>query len=114
IEREVQDRQGCWYALRIRPYRTRENQIEGAVIVLSDIDAMRRALAGTLGMIKQPLAMLGADLKVRGVNSAFLDAFGLTAAQIDGKAIFDAADGQFDIPNLRLLLEDVLPKSKEV
>jgi two-component system CheB/CheR fusion protein len=43
VEREVQDRGGRWYALRIRPYRTLENRIDGAVVVLVDIDALKRA-----------------------------------------------------------------------
>ena len=41
-EMEVQDRQGRWYLLRIRPYRTMDNKIDGAVIVLVDIDALKR------------------------------------------------------------------------
>jgi two-component system CheB/CheR fusion protein len=43
-EIEVQDREGRWYSLRIRPYRTSENRIEGAVLVLIDIDEMKQGL----------------------------------------------------------------------
>jgi two-component system CheB/CheR fusion protein len=42
-EREIQDRQGRWYSLRVRPYRTLDNKIDGAVILLVDIDAMKQA-----------------------------------------------------------------------
>ncbi|HEX3125964.1 MAG TPA: CheR family methyltransferase [Thermoanaerobaculia bacterium] len=42
-EDEVQDAQGMWYSLRIRPYRTLEGKIDGAVILLVDIDTLRRA-----------------------------------------------------------------------
>ena len=41
-EREVQNREGCWYSLRIRPYRTLENKIDGAVVVLVDIDVLKK------------------------------------------------------------------------
>lgn len=41
-EQEVQDRQGHWYSLRIRPYKTTENKIEGAVLVLVDIDQLKK------------------------------------------------------------------------
>ena len=44
-ESEIQDKQGCWYALRIRPYVTVEGQIDGASLVLWDIDKYKRALA---------------------------------------------------------------------
>jgi len=42
-EREVQDRNGRWYSLRMRPYRTFENKIDGAVLLLVDIDTLKRA-----------------------------------------------------------------------
>jgi two-component system CheB/CheR fusion protein len=42
-EQEVQDKQGRWYSLRIRPYRTLENKIDGAVLVLVDVDDLKRA-----------------------------------------------------------------------
>ena len=41
-EREVQDRTGAGISLRLRPYRTADNRIDGAVIVLVDIDEIKR------------------------------------------------------------------------
>ena len=43
-ESEVQDRDGHWYSLRIRPYVTLENKIDGASVVLLDIDTLKKAL----------------------------------------------------------------------
>lgn len=114
VEREVQEPDGHWWMLRVRPYRTRENKIDGAVIVLTDIDELRRGLDVTLGMVKQPLLLLGGDMIVRNVNFAFLNAFGLTRKEIEAQNLFTVARGLFDMPNLRLLLEDVLPKNKQV
>ncbi|MBC6435220.1 hypothetical protein FM036_36115 [Nostoc sp. HG1] len=42
-EFEVQDYDQHWYNLRIRPYRTIENQIDGAVLILVDIDHLKRS-----------------------------------------------------------------------
>ena len=42
-ELEVQDQKGRWHSLRIRPYKTLENRIEGVVIVMVDIDQLKRA-----------------------------------------------------------------------
>jgi PAS domain S-box-containing protein len=44
-EEEVQDKNGQWYSLRLRPYRTIDNKVDGVVIVLVDIDAQKRAQA---------------------------------------------------------------------
>jgi hypothetical protein len=41
-ECEVRDKKGRWYSLPVRPYRTLENKIDGAVIVLVDVDALKR------------------------------------------------------------------------
>jgi two-component system CheB/CheR fusion protein len=43
FESDVRDREGRLYSMRIRPYRTAENRIEGAVLTLIDIDERRRA-----------------------------------------------------------------------
>ncbi|HUP30869.1 MAG TPA: chemotaxis protein CheB [Usitatibacter sp.] len=42
-EREVRDRNDRWYSLRIRPYRTMDHKIDGAVLMLVDIDHLKRA-----------------------------------------------------------------------
>jgi len=39
--REVQDVRGHWYSMRVRPYRTADNRIDGAVIVFVDITERR-------------------------------------------------------------------------
>jgi hypothetical protein len=41
-EREVQDREGRWYSMRVRPYRTMDNKIDGAVMTFIDIDTAKR------------------------------------------------------------------------
>lgn len=43
VQREAQDRDGHWYLLRIRPYRTMDNRIDGAVLILVDVDALKKA-----------------------------------------------------------------------
>ncbi len=42
-EREVRDKHGRWYSLRLRPYRTVENKIDGVVVMLVDVDVMKHA-----------------------------------------------------------------------
>ena len=41
-EQDVQDLAGNWYSLKIRPYKTQDNRIDGAILALSDIDELRR------------------------------------------------------------------------
>ena len=44
-ERDVQDDQGRWYEMQLRPYKTADNRIDGAVLTLFDIDEMTRRFA---------------------------------------------------------------------
>jgi two-component system CheB/CheR fusion protein len=114
IDRDVQDRDGRWYSLRIRPYRTREHKIEGVVILLVDIDHLKRALDLVLATAKEPLLTLRADLRVRKANAAFYRAFHMEPDQTEDRFLYEAGDGQWNTLELRKLLEDVLPKSKEI
>ena len=41
-EFELQDRRGIWYSVRIRPYKTEENKIDGVVLTLVDIDELKK------------------------------------------------------------------------
>ncbi len=43
-ERDVQDREGRWYSMRIRPYKTTENTIDGVLLTLVDISALKSSL----------------------------------------------------------------------
>ena len=42
-ERQVQDKDGRWYGLRVRPFVTLDNKVDGAVVLLTDIDALKRS-----------------------------------------------------------------------
>jgi two-component system CheB/CheR fusion protein len=97
IEREVRDRNGRWYSLRIRPYKSLDNRIDGAVLALIDVDMVKqsehradvaREFADfVLQSTSQPLAVLGADLHVRLVNAAFADLFSLSPEQFKGRLL---------------------------
>jgi len=45
VEREVQDSQGRWYSMRIRPYKTEAMKMDGAVMLLVDINNLKQAEA---------------------------------------------------------------------
>ncbi|HZL42299.1 MAG TPA: chemotaxis protein CheB [Verrucomicrobiae bacterium] len=114
IEREVQARNGHWFSLRIRPYRTRENKIDGAVVLLMDIDEMKPLLDEVLSTVKQPMLRLGLDLKVKQANASFYDTFGLKPADVENRLIYEMGDGKWNIPQLQTLLEAILPDNRHV
>jgi two-component system, chemotaxis family, CheB/CheR fusion protein len=113
-ERQVQDREGHWFTLRIRPYRTRDGRIEGLVLMLLDIDTFKRALQQSVGLIWHPMLALQSDLTVDCANNLFCQEFNAQENQIEGQSIFEIADRQWDFPRFRQLLEEILPSQAEV
>jgi len=105
IEREIQDRDGHWYLLRIRPYRTLENKIDGAVILLVDIDELLRVIDVLMTATNQPLLITGIDSKVRKANAAFCNLFDVHLEEVVGQNLYEAGGGQWNIAPLRKLVE---------
>jgi PAS domain S-box-containing protein len=61
--------------------------------------------------IREPLLILDATLRVRSANRAFYQTFQVSSAETEGRLIYELGNGQWDIPDLRTLLEDIVPKS---
>ncbi|MEG4442217.1 CheR family methyltransferase [Microcoleus sp. AT9_B5] len=117
-EQEIQTLSGYWYNLRIRPYRTTENQIDGVVMVLLDIDALKRS-ARTLEearnyaetiveTVQTPLVVLDANFRVNKANRAFYETFQISSSETAQSSLFELGNGQWNIPQLRWILEDIL------
>jgi two-component system CheB/CheR fusion protein len=97
VEREVRDRQGRWYALRIRPYRSAENKIDGAVLALFDIDTPKRYEASVrsatdlaealIQASSDPIALLDSAQRIRSANPQFLKLFRLPSDNFRGREI---------------------------
>src|SRR6201993_5391586 len=61
--------------------------------------------------VREPLLILDTSLRVRSANRAFYQTFHVSAAETENRLIYELGNGQWDIPDLRTLLEDVVPKS---
>ncbi len=120
-EREVRDVHGRWFLLRIHPYRTSDNKIDGAVAVFVDVDeakraqeALRDAMEYSQSIIETvlvPLVILDADLSVRSANPAYYRMFRTNRQQIEGQHLYELGNRQWDVPELRRQLEVVLPQN---
>ncbi len=119
-EREVRDKDGPWYSLRVRPYLTLDNKLDGAVLVLVNIDALKQTertiteardyAESIIRTARDPLMILDAELRVQMANEAFYTTFQVSRGEVEGRLIFDLDHGHWDIPKLRELLKDILPR----
>lgn len=123
-KQEVQDQDGHWYDLFIRPYKTLENKIDGAVVMLVDIDTLKSSseqikesrdyAEAIIETIPEPLIVLDNNLRVNTANRSFYQTFQVLQTQTEANSIFDLGNGQWNIPQLRSLLEKVLPESNQI
>jgi PAS domain S-box-containing protein len=63
--------------------------------------------------VREPLIVLDSDLRVRLANRSFYKSFRVTPEETIGNLIYDLGNRQWDIPVLRTLLEDILPKNNK-
>ena len=117
-ELETQDKQGTWYRLQVRPYRTADNRIDGAVFAFSDITALKQAAdvlttarddaRRIIETMPTPILVIGSDSRVHLANTAYYRLFLTEASDTEGRLLTDLCDGSWNIPSLLGRLEAVL------
>ena len=117
-ELEVQDREGRWHVLRVRPYRTAENKIEGLVVVLMDIDQLRRSqqeliaardfARSVVESAPVPIAVLNGNLTIRSANTAFRELTQMQPAELEERSMPEVAATLWGIENFRERLQSLL------
>jgi signal transduction histidine kinase/DNA-binding response OmpR family regulator len=75
---------------------------------VQDLETYAQDIVAT---VREPLLMLDTTLRVRSANRAFYQTFKVSAEETENRLIYELGNGQWDIPALRTLLEDVIPTS---
>jgi two-component system CheB/CheR fusion protein len=119
-EKVVPARDGRWFSMRIMPYRTLDNRIEGVVITFADITTLMKLnleLAGArtyaeaiIATVREPLLVLDNSMKIISSNQSFYNTFRVVKEEVSGRILYTLGNGQWDIPELRTLLETILPE----
>ena len=114
LEREVQDRQGRWFSLRIRPYKNVDNRIDGAVLALFDIDGPKRSeerarAASDLArcvvdLALHPIALADAELRLVYGNAAFAGVTVRPSSDLRNQRLEDVLPPTWDVAAMRALL----------
>jgi hypothetical protein len=61
-------------------------------------------------VVREPVLILDKNLKVMAANESFYRTFQVGLKDTEGKVVYNLGNGQWNIPELRKLLENVLPK----
>ena len=106
-EVEVQTQAGAWYLLRIRPYRTLENVIEGAVITFTEITEMKKAQAA----LRESEALRRLAVVVRDAHDA------ITVQDLEGRILAwnpgaERMYGWSEAEALTMNIRDLIPEGR--
>lgn len=117
-EWEVQDQDGRWFRMQIRPYRTTDNRLDGAVLSFVDVDALKHAIEEAEGArdyarsivetVTAALVVLDSGLRVVSANEAFYELFASSAKATEAKGVFELGAGLWEAPAVRRALEEAL------
>jgi PAS domain S-box-containing protein len=116
-ESEVRISDGRWYTMRILPYRTLDNRIDGAVVTFTDVSRLKLLehsilqakiyAESIIATIREPLLVLDSSLRIVSANPAYHQIFKTTANATSGEFLHAVSGGQWNLPELRRLLETI-------
>ncbi|OGM31159.1 hypothetical protein A2803_01645 [Candidatus Woesebacteria bacterium RIFCSPHIGHO2_01_FULL_44_21] len=61
--------------------------------------------------LREPFLVLNGKLQVVSANKTFYSVFQVTPEDTEGHLVYELGNGQWNIPKLKILLEDILPKN---
>ena len=115
---EVVSDDGHCYVRHMVPYRTGDDRIDGVVMTFVDITERKRAeqevqaarehAESIVNTVREPLLVLTPQLRVRSANPSFYRTYHVSPEETVGQPIYDLGNRQWDIPQLRRLLDGVL------
>ena len=105
------------------PIRSEGGTIDGVVLVFRDITERKRTeqlildanayAESIVGTVREPLVILDQNLRVKTASRSFYRDFKVNPTETENQLLYNLGNGQWDIPRLRTLLEEVLPQNNQ-
>ncbi|HSE87168.1 MAG TPA: CheR family methyltransferase [Candidatus Binatia bacterium] len=124
VEKEVRVADGLWQMLRCLPYRTSGDVIDGVVFTFTDVTRLKHSeqamikardyAENILHTTREALLVLDPELKVVSANDAFYVTFQVSPEETQNRLIYELGNHQWDIPELRHLLERIPPTNSVI
>lgn len=114
---EIADEHGHWHSLSVRPYLNADGSVDGAVLMMTDINELKRTeiriaaerehAEAIVQAVPSPLAILSAELTLVSANEAFYRTFQLASDDAVGRNFFAIDNGVWENARLRRLLREL-------
>lgn len=119
---EISGDAGTWYRMQVRPYRTHDNRLDGAVLAFVDVAVLKKArmdaeaardyARSIVETVTSALVVLDSGLRVVSANAAFLRTFGATAEGLKGRSFLELDPKMTALPLLQQALVDASTNNK--
>jgi chemotaxis protein methyltransferase CheR len=76
----------------------------------SDVADTRALASAIVDTVREPVLVLDKDLRVIAASRSFYSTFDVSREQTQGRLLYTLGDGQWDIPKLHVLLEQIIPE----
>jgi PAS domain S-box-containing protein len=90
---------------------TSDSEVKRVEEVVQEAKAYAETLVET---VREPLVVLDGDLRVISANRSFCQTFQISPEETKDHLIYELGNNQWDIPRLRVLLEEMLPRDTQV
>ncbi len=121
-EVEVATQDGAWYAMRMLPYRTGDNVIDGLVLTFIVITKqkqfeqtrstdVRQYIENLVDSLREALVVLNTDFRVVSATRTFVQTLQLQPQDVVGQSLFALSGGQGIAPRLRQWLEELVAQN---
>jgi two-component system CheB/CheR fusion protein len=121
-EVEVATQDGAWYAMRMLPYRTSDNVIDGLVLTFIVITKqkqfeqtrstdVRQYIENLVDSLRDALVVLNTDFRVVSATRTFVQTLQLQPQDVVGQSLFALSGGQWNAPRLRQWLEELVAQN---
>jgi len=91
--------------------KNNNNSSSGAGGIDPSVQAAGELAGNIIDAVREPLVILDGDLRVVSANKSFYDVFRVKPEETENMLIYELGNRQWDIPALRHLLEEIIPKS---
>jgi two-component system CheB/CheR fusion protein len=130
VDEEIRSKDGHWHRMRMMVYRPDEHVIEGVVLTFVNIDAQKKSqekmermsakavssakrfAENIVDTVRESLLVLDSRMRVVTANRSFYDTFRSTSEKTERNRLFELGSRQWDIPELRQLLHEIIEKHK--
>jgi two-component system CheB/CheR fusion protein len=117
ISKLVRTNNDYWYKMKIMPYRTKEDVIDGVVVTFFDINELEFSLEfleNIFNRVKEPLLVMDDELTIVKANESFFETFQVSKKETIGHYLYNLGNGQWNIQELRENLNKITPKESSI